>query len=66
MNTISVSNGLAPDQDQCFSILTWVQAVRKGNQQMTKVNTSKAVAKYGETCTIYKVQSETTFSQILA
>ena len=36
-HTIRVSNRLAPDK---ISVMTWVQTVSNGNQQMTKVITS--------------------------
>ena len=42
-NTVSVSNGLNPDQDQSdiLSVLIWVQTVCKGYQQTIKVAASK-------------------------
>ena len=34
-NTMRVSNGLDPDQDQQMSVLIWVQTVYKGYEQTT-------------------------------
>ena len=46
-NTIRVSNGLDPDQDQHFvGPDLWVQIVCKGYQQMTKVAAIKELVKH--------------------
>ena len=41
VENLIVSNSLDPDLDQYLSVLTWVQTVCKGYQQMAKVAARK-------------------------
>ena len=48
-NTITMSNGLDPDQGQHsvgMSVLIWVQTVCIGCEQMTKITASKDAVRY--------------------
>ena len=49
-NTIRVSNGLDPDQDQQNVVLIWIQTVCNGYQQKIAVAASKERVKFSKVC----------------